>query len=99
MRNESFTEYDDFRPGTMEDIEIWEKSPDFDPVGMYIAEVEGKPVGRVQAHIDRKREEWEDLQQAWLDDPKSAVNHMALGMTMAQRREARLLNDQKSVPT
>lgn len=47
MRNESFKEYDDFRPSTMEDMEIQEKSPNFDPVGMYIAEVKGKPVGRV----------------------------------------------------
>jgi mycothiol synthase len=57
MRNESFTEYDDFRPGTMEDMVIWEKSPEFDPVGMYIAEVKGKPVGRVQAYVDRERKE------------------------------------------
>lgn len=57
MRNESFKEYDDFRPSTMEDMEIQEKSPNFDPVGMYIAEVKGKPVGRVQAHVDRERKE------------------------------------------
>jgi mycothiol synthase len=57
MRNESFTEYDDFRPGTMEDIKIWEKSPEFDPVGLYIAEVEDKPVGCIQAHVDRERKE------------------------------------------
>jgi len=57
IRNEAFKEYDDFRPSTMEDMEIWEKDPGFDPVGMFIAELNGKAVGRVQAYVDRQREE------------------------------------------
>ena len=55
--NEAFKEYDDFRPDTMEDMEIWEKNPGFDPLGLYIAELDGKPVGRVQARVDKQRKE------------------------------------------
>jgi len=57
IRNEAFKEYDDFRPSTMEDMEIWQKDPGFDPVGMFIAELNKKPVGRVQAHVDKQRTE------------------------------------------
>ena len=57
IRNEAFKEYEDFRPATMEDMTIWENDPGFDPAGMLIAEWNGKPVGRVQAHVDREREE------------------------------------------
>jgi len=57
IRNEAFKEYDDFRPGTMEDMEIWEKDPGFDPVGMFIVELNGEAVGRVQAYVDKQREE------------------------------------------
>jgi len=55
--NESFKEYDDFRPSTMEDMEIWEKDPGFDPVGMFIAELNGEAIGGIQAYVDKKREE------------------------------------------
>jgi len=57
IRNEAFKEYDDFRPVTMEDMTIWENDPGFDPVGMFIAEWNGKPIGRVQAYVDRQRKE------------------------------------------
>jgi len=57
IRNEAFKEYSDFRPSTMEDMEIWEKDPSFDPVGMFIAELNEKPVGRVQGYVDKEREE------------------------------------------
>lgn len=57
LRNEAFKEYDDFRLATMEDMEIWEKDPGFDPVGMFIAELNGEAVGRVQAYVDKQREE------------------------------------------
>ena len=29
-----------------------------------------------------KRDEWNDLQQAWLDDPQQAANHMCFGMDL-----------------
>jgi len=57
LRNEAFKEYDDFRLATMEDMEIWEKDPGFDLVGMFIAELNGEAVGRVQAYVDKQREE------------------------------------------
>ena len=57
IRNEAFKEYDDFRPSTMEDMKIWEKDPGFDPVGMFIAELNGGAVGRVQAYVDKQRKE------------------------------------------
>ena len=47
----------------------------------------------------RKRDDWNDLQQAWLDDPESAANHMVFGMNLEQRRHSRGLQTKKSVPT
>ena len=55
--NEAFKEYDDFRPNTMEDMEIWEKNPIFDTQGMFIAELNGELVGRVNAFVDKMRED------------------------------------------
>ena len=46
----------------------------------------------------RKFEEWQDLEQAWKDDPQSAANHMVLGMTHKQRQAARG-KTKNSVPT
>lgn len=57
ITNEAFKEYDDFRPDTMEDMELYEKSPNFDTTGMFIAEWNGAPVGMVNAYVDKKREE------------------------------------------
>jgi len=56
IQNEAYREYEDFRPDTMEDMEVWKKSPNFDSTGMFIAELDGKPVGAVNAYVDRKRE-------------------------------------------
>jgi hypothetical protein len=47
----------------------------------------------------RRQEDWLDMQEAWLDDPQSAANHIAFGMTLDQRRQARQLSGKKSVPT
>ena len=33
---------------------------------------------RQQMILDR-REDWQDMEQAWLDDPQQAANHMAFG--------------------
>ena len=46
-----------------------------------------------------RREEWNDMEEEWRDDPQQAVNHMAFGMSLAQRKKARGLNGKKSVPT
>ena len=46
-----------------------------------------------------RRDEWNDMEEEWRDDPQQAVNHMAFGMSLAQRKKARGLNGNKSVPT
>ena len=47
----------------------------------------------------RKREDWNDMMEAWLDDPQSAANHMVFGFNLDQRKQARQLKGKKSVPT
>lgn len=47
----------------------------------------------------RKQEDWNDLQEAWLDDPQAAASHMAFGFNLDQRRQARQLAGKSSVPT
>jgi len=47
----------------------------------------------------RKQEEWKDLLEDFLDNPKSAVDHIAFGMDLDQRRQARGLKNEKSTPT
>ena len=46
----------------------------------------------------RNQEDWNDMQEAWLDDPQSAASHMVFGMDLNQRKKARGLKTQKSVP-
>jgi hypothetical protein len=47
----------------------------------------------------RKQEDWNDMQEAWLDDPQAAASHMAFGFSLDQRRQARQLAGKSSVPT
>jgi hypothetical protein len=47
----------------------------------------------------RRQEDWQDLMEAWDDDPKQAASHMVLGFTLDQRKQARGLAGKKSVPT
>jgi hypothetical protein len=47
----------------------------------------------------RKREEWNDILEQFIDDPQCATNHLVLGMDVDQRKEARGKSDGKSVPT
>ena len=49
--------------------------------------------------ITQKREDWNDMLDAWFDDPQSAADHMALGMNLEQRRHARNEKTKKVVPT
>ena len=37
----------------------------------------------------RKREDWNDMLEAFIDDPEQATNHLALGFNLEQRRQAR----------
>jgi len=46
----------------------------------------------------RKIEEWNDMLTAFLDDPQSETNHIVLGMSMDQKRQARG-SSQNGVPT
>lgn len=46
----------------------------------------------------RKMDEWNDMLQAFIDDPQSETNHLVLGMNMDQKRQARG-NSQNGVPT
>ena len=40
----------------------------------------------------RKREEWNDMLQASIEDPQGSANHLVLGLNADQRRQARGLN-------
>ena len=44
----------------------------------------------------RKRDDWNDMLEAFIDDPQQAVNHLALGMSLEQRRQARGLSKGQS---
>ena len=39
--------------------------------------------------LDREKQEWQDHLQAWMDDPQSEANFLALGMDFEQRQKAR----------
>jgi len=47
----------------------------------------------------RRQEDWNDMLESWMDDPETAVNHLAFGMDLEQRQKARGLAKGKSVPT
>ena len=48
----------------------------------------------------RKREEWNDMLEQFMDDPESMTNHLVLGFDLQQRREARSKNGSGSgLPT
>ena len=49
--------------------------------------------------IMRKRDDWNQMMDEWLDDPEAAANHMAFGMGLEQRQLANQLSGKKSVPT
>jgi mycothiol synthase len=57
VQNEAYQEYEDVRLDTIEEMELSKKSPSFDATGMLIAELDGKPVGVVNAFVDRHRTE------------------------------------------
>ena len=48
----------------------------------------------------RKKEEWNDMLEQFMDDPESMTNHLVLGFDLQQRREARSKNGSGSgLPT
>ena len=56
-------------------------------------------ISAYEAVKSRKREEWQDMLDSWMDDPKAAANHLALGFDIDQRRKSRSLKGKSSVPT
>ena len=46
--------------------------------------------------VARKREEWNNMLEEFLDDPQASANHMVLGLNLEQRNEARGLDDNTS---
>ena len=52
-----------------------------------------------EAIKDRKRDEWKDMMDTWMDDPQSIANHMVLGMDLEQRKKARGKAGKKPLPT
>jgi predicted transcriptional regulator len=51
-----------------------------------------------EAVKERKREEWNDMLQAFMDDPQCETNHIVLGMNLNQKRQARG-SSKNSLPT
>ena len=47
----------------------------------------------------RKRDEFNNMLEAFLDDPQSSANHLVLGMSLEQRREAQGRDNGKTLPT
>ena len=52
-----------------------------------------------QQMILQKQEDWNDMMDAWIDDPEAAASHMVLNMPLNLRKKARGLKDNKSVHT
>lgn len=98
MVNAAYKEYDDFRPSTMEDMEKSEKSPNFDATGMFIAELNGEPVGCVNAYVDKKREEKKGFIRSLGVIPE--FRRRGIGKTLVEKAiESLKERDMKSVET
>ena len=46
----------------------------------------------------RKREDWNDMLEAFMDDPQMMTNHIVLGMDKEQRQQARGKSTGKETP-
>ncbi|MFB0514758.1 MAG: GNAT family N-acetyltransferase [Candidatus Bathyarchaeia archaeon] len=55
--NAAYKEYDDLRQMTVDEFKAYEKAPEFDSKGRFIAELDGQPVGIIHAHVDKLRKE------------------------------------------
>jgi len=47
----------------------------------------------------QRREDWNNMEELWRDDPQQAANSMVFGMDLNTRKHAKNLKTQKSVPT
>jgi len=54
-------------------------------------------ISAYEAVKQRKQEDWQDILDTFLDDPKSATNHLVLGFSLDQRRQARGKTNTKGV--
>ncbi len=50
-----------------------------------------------QVMLQQRLEDWNDLNEAWLDDPQQAANHLVLGFSLEQRKHARQLKGKSTV--
>lgn len=55
--NSAFSDYDDVRSVTLQEVQALEKAPSYNLDGLLIAEWDGQTVGIVQAFVDKFREE------------------------------------------
>ena len=51
-----------------------------------------------EAVKDRKRREWAAMMEEFIDNPQTSANHLVLGMTMDQRKQARGIEDNQEIP-
>ena len=58
---------------------------------------EALAISAQQNIILRKQEDWNDMNEAWLDDPQQAATHMVMGMSLDQRKQARQQKGKTSV--
>ena len=47
----------------------------------------------------RKQEDWNDMLEAFIDDPQAMTNHLVMGLDVNQRQQARGNAGKSSVPT
>jgi hypothetical protein len=47
----------------------------------------------------RRQEDWQDMLETFSDDPQAATNHLVLGFSLDQRRQARGKTNKTSTPT
>ena len=52
-----------------------------------------------QQMILQKQDDWNDMMEAWIDDPEAAASHMVMNMPLNLRKKARGLKDNKSIAT
>jgi mycothiol synthase len=57
VRNAENREDKESRQMTVEEMRVLEKAPNFTAKGMFIAELDGQPVGIIHAYVDEKRKE------------------------------------------
>ncbi len=81
--NRARAEDPEFTPSTADEYRKWQKAPWFNPEGRFIAEFDGKPVGRVLGHVDKERAE----KQGFLNGPAviPEARRRGIGTALARR--------------